>query len=254
MASDEESKKIASRAGVDIDVKAMAGEKYTGSPIYDVDGDFHSSLVPSSTPACVRAGPATERISAPLDFRELVINIAVLVFYGVILLIPFISFAFVSGGMRWIIVVGVVTGIGLYTIYIMHRGIQKRKFDQKEKEQILFSGELSRVNDIVQRGSVGYNYSQHLLREMIAEALIIKVRGGRGMTYREIEKTLETPDKFRDIVGDVEMANFIMDNWKKAEGWSEKVLKKKNDTQKKESGQKFILEINKILEKAEAWE
>ena len=70
----------------------------------------------------------------------------------------------------------------------------------------------------------------------------------------EIEKTLETPDRFRDIVGNELLADFILDNWKKAQGWSDKVSRKKNDAQKAESGRKFILEIDDILKKAEVWE
>ncbi|MCK5039290.1 MAG: hypothetical protein KAS16_09350 [Thermoplasmata archaeon] len=214
----------------------------------------HLEIRPSKTMAYVEKEAVAERLMGPTGMSEMIINGAVLIFYIVLLSIPFISFAFVSGGMRWILVVGAVTAIGLYTVYVMNLGIQKRKFDLPAKDKVLFSGELSRVNDIVHRGSVGYNYSQHLMREMIAETLIEKVRLGRGMTYREIEKTLETPSQFIDIVGDREMAGFILNNWKKAEGWSDKVSRKKNDNQKKDSGQIFMSEIDNILKKAEVWE
>lgn len=242
-------------AALDIDVKEKPSEKYSGPPIYSFDEGSHLEITPSSTPACVRGELPSERLLGPSGMREMIINTAVLAFYAVLLSIPFISFAFVSGGMRWILVVGTVTAIGLYTVYVMNRGIQKRKFDTKKKDKLLFSGELSRVNDIVHRGSVGYNYSQYLMREMIAEVLITKIRLGRGMTYREIEKTLETPERFREIVADEEMTDFILDNWKKAEGWSDKVSSKRmNDSQKAASGRNFILEIDEILKKAEAWE
>ncbi len=220
----------------------------------EVSETCHLEIRPSRTIALEEKENPSERLMGPSGMSEIIINIAVLAFYAILLSIPFVSFAFVSGGMRWILVVGTVTAIGLYTVYVMNRGIQKREFESRVKDRILFSGELSRVNDIVQRGSVGYSYSQYLMREMIAEALITRIRLGRGMTSREIENVLETPDRFRDIVGDEEMADFILGNWKKAEGWSDRVSRKKNDAQKKESAQRFMLEIDEILKKAEAWE
>ena len=136
----------------------------------------------------------------------------------------------------------------------MKKGIQKRTHRVRKTEKELFSGELSRINEIVKRGRVGYNYSQYLMKEMIAEALIEKIRLGRGMTAREIEKSLEDPERFIEIVDDREMAHFILDNWKKAAGWSDKVSVRTTDKEKVESGRKFMLEVENILTKAEAWE
>ncbi|MCK4757729.1 MAG: hypothetical protein KAS67_04695 [Thermoplasmata archaeon] len=241
-------------ASLDIDVKERASEIYSGPPVYSLDEGSHLDITPSSTPACVRAELVSERLMGPAGMREIVLNTLVIVFYLVLLSIPFVSYAFVSGGMRWILVVAIVTSIGLYTVYVMNMGTQKKKWRYKKAEKQLFSGELSRVNEIVKRGKVGYNYSQFLMKEMIAEALIYKIRLGRGMSAREIEKSLDDPEAFIGIVGDEELARFILDNWKKAAGWSDKVSLRKSDKEKAESGRKFMLEVEHILAKAEAWE
>ena len=214
----------------------------------------HVEITPSDTLKLVEGELVTERLLGPTGARELLINAMVLVFYLVLLSIPFISFAFVSGGMRWIIVVMVVTTIALYTIYIMNMGIQKRIWKKTIMEKKYFSGDLSRTNDIITRGAGGYSYSQQLMREMMAEAMIEKIRQGRGMTIREIEMAIDEPERFREIVGDEAMAAFILANQKKAEGWSDRTSRKKSDREKVESGRKFMLEIKDILEKVEVWE
>ncbi len=214
----------------------------------------HVEITPSDTPEHVEEVLAAERLLGPSGMREMLINTLVLVFYLILLSIPFISISFVSGGMRWIMVVLTTAAIGLYTIYIMNIGIQKKIWKRTILEKKYFSGELSRVNDIITRGAGGYSYSQQLMKEMMTEAIIDKIRLGRGMTTREIEKALEDPDRFREIVDNDDLATFILANQKKAEGWSDRIARKKNDREKKESGRKFMLEIKEILDKVEVWE
>ncbi len=214
----------------------------------------HVEITPSDTLKLVEGKLIGESLLGPTGIRELFINALVLVFYLVLLSIPFVSFAFVSGGMRWIIVVMVVTTIALYTVYVMNMGIQKKAWKKTIMEKKYFSGDLSRANDIITRGAGGYSYSQQLMREMMAEAMIEKIRLGRGMTTREIEMAIDEPERFRDIVDDEIIATFILANQKKAEGWSDRISRKKSDREKTESGRKFMLEIKDILERVEDWE
>ena len=106
------------------------------------------------------------------------------------------------------------------------------------------------MTETVKRGTEGYAYSQQVIREQISEAIIHKVRQGRGISPRDMKNALDDNDLV-SIVGDDDIMQFIVDNRKEAEGWSEKVSGRKKHN--KESGARFLNEVNEILEKAEVW-
>lgn len=191
-----------------------------------------------------------ENILGPAGYKEMIANVFLFILYFILILLPFISYSFVSGAMQWILVLLVITLIGLVVIYFMRKGIQKREKGKVEKRMSQFTGELARLHEAVGRGADGYKYSQYMIREQLAEVIAHKVRLGRGISPGRMEKLMEDESEVKRVVGDEVLAKFILGNRRGAEGWSDKVSGKKRS---KESGITFIKEIDEILKRAEVW-
>ena len=193
--------------------------------------------------------PMGEILLGTADWRSILMNFFIFFFFALIISIPLITYAFASGGMQWIIVLLVISILALYITAIMRRGIQPR--EQVKRVEVVkdFTGDLSRLTESVKRGGEGFNYSQQIIREQIAEAVIHKVRLGRGISHRQMTQVLD--EKRTTIVGDDDIMDFMVNNQKSAEGWTDKVAGKRGD--KKEGGARFINEVDEILKKAEVW-
>lgn len=181
--------------------------------------------------------------------REVIMNFLVFFFFFMIASVPFISYAFASGGMQWIIVLLIITILALYIATTLRRGLQPVEKPERVVTGDFYTGDLARLTDSVKRGAEGYSYSQQVIREQIAEAIIHRIRLGRGITHEQMKKVMD--DNLTTVVGDEEIMQFIQSNKKEAEGWSDKVSGRKR--QGRADGERFLDEIEQILEKAEVW-
>ena len=170
-----------------------------------------------------------------------------IIFFGTVPVVMIILFANYSGGMRWLVTLGIVTVLGILAIFLMNRGLRrKRTYDEKNDVKTEFEGQLTEVTDAVERGSVGYVYSQQLLRERLCDDIVNKLALSRDMSEEEIINELEV--KNYDIVGDKILAEFLENNRRGTkDGYKDPVGKGKSS----ERGQQFMIEIEVILDRIE---
>ena len=186
-------------------------------------------------------------IMGDASFASAIILLFTIIFFGTIPVVMILLFANYSGGMRWLITLGIVAIMGFLAVYLMKRGTRQRpNYDKKKEVKTEFIGQLTETNDAVERGSIGYVYSQQLLRERLCEDIINKLALARDMSEEEIISNLEK-DNY-DIVGDEMLAKFLKKFRRGTKGWDKDLVGKgKSD----ERGQKFMIEIEVILDRIE---
>jgi hypothetical protein len=181
------------------------------------------------------------------DWGSIFVTFMYVVAFGLLLGVGIFSYGFFSGGMRWLMVLFLTTCLAIVTVLLMKRGIESIGFEVTRSPPVdVFRGDLTNLTEITERASLGYAYSQQLIRERVAEALADKVRIVEGLTEEEMFKLLEKKEV--PNVRNEELARFIVDNKRGADGWDDKV---KKDGRSKEAGRIFIREINEILDKTE---
>ena len=170
-----------------------------------------------------------------------------MIFFGTVPVVMILLFANYSGGMRWLLTLGIVALLGFMAVYLMKRGMRrKRTYDEKKEVKTEFEGQFTEVAEAVERGSIGYVYSQQLLRERLCEDIINKLALARDMSEEEILNQLEAGN--HDIVGDQLLIQFLGQNRRGTGGWDKDLVGKGKST---ERGQKFMMEIEVILDRIE---
>jgi len=170
-----------------------------------------------------------------------------IIFFATVPVVMVLLFANYSGGMRWLLTLGVVTTLGIMALYLMKRGVRRSSvLWEKNEAKTKFEGQLTHLTDLVERGSVGYVYSQQMLRERICEAIIIKLSVLRDIPEEEIIRQMDS-DNY-EIVGDDIIAKFLKMYRRGTKGW-EKALDGKGKSA--ERGKKFMVEIELILDRIE---
>lgn len=183
------------------------------------------------------------------DWKGILILVIYIVAYGGIFVIGIFSFGFFSGGMRWLIVLFVVSALASISLLLMKRGVSV--FPKKEEfhnKIFTFRGELADLTEITERARSGMAYSQQIVRERVVDLIIDTVRITQGLGEEEIKKALDNGDA--SFVGDDALAKFLLENRREAAGWDEKVRWHKGKST--ERGKKFLVEINEILNRMEA--
>ena len=170
-----------------------------------------------------------------------------IIFFGTVPLLMVLLFANYSGGMRWLLTLGIVTILGFMAIYLMKRGMRrKRTYDDKKDAKTEFEGQLTEITEAVERGSIGYVYSQQLLRERLCEDIINKLALARDMSEEEIIDKLEAGNY--EIIGDGLLIKFLEQNRRGKKGWDKDLVGKGKSMDR---GQKFMMEIEAILDRIE---
>lgn len=183
------------------------------------------------------------------DWKGVLILVIYILAYGGIFAVGIFSFGFFSGGMRWLIVLFVVSALAVISILLMKRGVNIFPKNEESQDKItFFRGELADLTDIAERGRSGMAYSQQIIRERVVDLILDKVRLSQGLGEDEIKKALDRGDA--SFVGDDALAVFLLKNRREAAGWDEKVKGHKGKSG--ERGKNFIVEINEILNKMEA--
>jgi membrane protein implicated in regulation of membrane protease activity len=175
-----------------------------------------------------------------------VILLLAIIFYAASPVALFLVFGAYSGGMRWIITLVVITTLAIVAIYLMKKGLRRQEHRAgKSEAQMEFSGELSSLTEALERASMGYVYSQQLLRERLCEGILDKLGSARALSEDEMVDKLNSGET--DFVGDDVLAKFLMKNRRGAEGWEE-TQHIAGKGKSKERGGKFMVEIKVILD------
>ncbi len=177
-----------------------------------------------------------------------IIILITIIFFATVPVLLILLFANYSGGMRWLLTLAIVTALGVLALYLMKRGIQKKRtFDEKNDVQTEYPGQLTEVTDAIERGSVGYVYSQQLMRERLCENIINKLALTRDISADEIITKLEDNDT--EFVADEILEKFLIKNRRGTSGWDDTQFAGKGKSA--ERGKKFMTEIEVILDRIE---
>ena len=177
-----------------------------------------------------------------------IILLLTIIFFATVPVVMFLLFANYSGGMRWLLTLAIVTVLGILALYLMKRGTQKKRtFDEKKDVQTEFTGQLTEVTDAIERGSIGYVYSQQLMRERLCEAIINKLALARDLSADEILTKLENEDT--EVVNDGILEKFLLKNRRGTSGWDDTQFAGKGKSA--ERGKMFMIEIEVILDRIE---
>jgi membrane protein implicated in regulation of membrane protease activity len=154
-----------------------------------------------------------------------------------------------SGGMRWMITLGMVAVMGFTAVYLMRRGTRMKRAPAEAKEpKTEFRGELTNLTDAANRASSGYVYSQQVLRERLCEDMLDKLGMVRDLGPDDMTAMLEAKDT--SFVGDDVLARFLLENRRSTRGWEENKMQAKGKSA--ERGREFMIEIDEILRRTEA--
>ncbi|MDD4308107.1 MAG: hypothetical protein PHU53_04795 [Thermoplasmata archaeon] len=154
-----------------------------------------------------------------------------------------------SGGMRWLIVLALVTAMASVAIYLMRRGVVKHaEAEAIAKTVTSYPGELTKLTDAFGRAAEGYVYSQQVIRERVCEIAIDRIALARGLDREQVIGMLEDGDV--TCVGDQFLAQFLLTRRKGAQKSEESQAQTKGKS--RERGERFMLEIDEILNHMEA--
>ncbi len=180
-------------------------------------------------------------------------NIIILIFtitmFASVPVAMLLLFGTYSGGMRWMITLGMIVVMGSAAIYLMKMGIEKKRgAETKAVSKTEFKGELTDLTDAMERAGSGYAYSQQMLRERLCEDMMNKLGVIRGLSQDEMNAMLEF--KRIDFIGDEVLASFLLENRRGTKGWEDMQVQTKGKSL--ERGDKFMNEIDDILKRTEA--
>ncbi len=179
---------------------------------------------------------------------DAIITILVMVTFATVPVVMLILFANYSGGMRWLLTLAMVAGLGILAVYLMKRGtIKRRTLNEKNDVKTEFKGQLTEVTEAVSRSSSGYVYSQQLLRERMCENIINKLVLARDLSEDEIIAKLKKKDT--SFVGDEILEIFLLDHRRGTSGWEDTQFAGKGKSA--ERGKNFMIEIEVILDRIE---
>ena len=177
-----------------------------------------------------------------------IILILTIIFFGTVPIVMVLLLANYSGGMRWLLTLAIVTVLGVLALYLMKRGtLKKRTFDKKNDVQTEFTGQLTEATDAIERGFLGYVYSQQLMRERMCENIINKLALARDLSADEIITKWENDDT--EFVGDEILEKFLIKNRRGTSGWDDTQFAGKGKSA--ERGKQFMTEIEIILDRIE---
>ncbi|MBA3046633.1 MAG: hypothetical protein KKH41_05425 [Candidatus Thermoplasmatota archaeon] len=180
---------------------------------------------------------------------NILVMIFAVVFFAATPVAMLLIFGTYSGGMRWLITLGIVAIMGFVAIYLMKHGIESTKKTRAVREpQTEFRGELTGLTETVDRAKGGYVYSQQMLRERLCDAMLEKVGLARDMDNDGMIAMLEAGNA--EFVGDEYLANFLLANRRGVKGWDDTRMQAKGKSA--ERGKKFMLELDILLGKMEA--
>lgn len=180
---------------------------------------------------------------------NMVVMVFAILFFAATPIAMLMLFGTYSGGMRWLITLGTVTAMGFVALYLMRRGLDRRR-ERAERAgpQTEFRGQLTDVCDAMDRASSGYVYSQQVLRERLCEDIVNRAGLLRNLDADEMGGMLDRGDA--RFVGDEVLGKFLLANRRGAASLDEAYANAQGKSA--ERGRKFMEEIDLIVSRMEA--
>ena len=170
-------------------------------------------------------------------------------FFSAVPIAMLMVFGTYSGGMRWLISLGLIAAMAVVAIFLMKRGVaHQAENSAKVLAKTSYPGELTGLTEAFERAWAGYVYSQQIIRERLSDITIDKVALARDMGREEIVERLESSKG--SVIEDVILSKFVRLNRRGAQKWEDSRTHGKGKS--KERGEKFMLEIDDILSRMEA--
>lgn len=180
---------------------------------------------------------------------NLIVMIFAVSFFAATPIAMLLLFGAYSGGMRWLITLGMVAVMGFVAIFLMKRGVErKRALSDIAGPRTEFRGEMTSLTEAMARAESGYSYSQQTLRERLCEDILNKLAVLRDLDIEKMNALLDTGDA--KFVGDEAVASFLLENRRGTKGWDDAQYQTKGKSA--ERGKKFMSEFDEILKRTEA--
>jgi hypothetical protein len=180
---------------------------------------------------------------------NMLVMVFAIIFFGATPVAMLMLFGTYSGGMRWLITLGTVTAMGFVAVYLMRRGLERRRAEAgAAAPQTEFRGQLTDVTDAMRRASSGYVYSQQVLRERLCEDIVNRAGMLRDLDPDEMARMLDRGDA--SFVGDEALGRFLLANRRGAASLDEAYANAEGKSA--ERGSKFMQEIDTIIGRMEA--
>ena len=192
-----------------------------------------------------KEGPGLRGSMHDIDWFGILPLVVVIIVFVSLPLVIILSYAIFSGGMRWLLVLSSVTTLGLLSLYLMKRGVERQTVEGKaESPRTEYTGDLTGLTETAERASYGYAYSQGIIKQRIAGILIHKMADLHDMSQEDITKMLEKDNA--GFVEDERLKEFLLNNWHGAE--NPEVTGSRQRKHSKERGERFMIEVNEVLD------
>ncbi len=188
-------------------------------------------------------------IMGEASLANLIVMLFAISFFAATPIAMLMLFGAYSGGMRWLITLGMVAVMGFVAIFLMKRGVERRReLSEAGGPRTEFRGEMTSLTEAMARAESGYSYSQQTLRERLCEDILNKLSVIRDLDIERMNAMLDAGDA--EFVGDETVARFLLENRRGTKGWDDTQYQTKGKSA--ERGKKFMSEIDEILKRTEA--
>ena len=183
-------------------------------------------------------------------------------FYLLIGLLALLSILFLMGGDDGLpfhlgrIISFMIVILFAYSLIDWTSHITEKSDDWKEKDD-LDEGINMRIQDIselLDRASEGKKKSQEILHERLKKIFFLKLKETKDISDNELRDLVRKPEKFRKVVQDDVIADFILSMEDKSNKTKKEYSKFFSSTPKKHNQKNYKKEIKNMIQRIDEWE
>lgn len=182
-------------------------------------------------------------------------------FYILVGILALLSILFVMGGDEGLpytigrIVALIIVVLLAYSLIRWTSNITEKSDDWIEKESLDddINLRIQDISELLERASEGKEKSQEILHKKLRKVFFLKLKEIRDISDNELRDLVKKPEKFRELVQDEVIADFILSMEKKSKetssGKSKLFSSSKVKTQKK-----YKKKIKELIQRIDEWE
>ncbi|MCK4367600.1 MAG: hypothetical protein KAW84_06605 [Thermoplasmata archaeon] len=160
-----------------------------------------------------------------------------------------------SGILRWIIVLLLISSMGFGIAYLSSRNTTSpERLSPDHMQRDVQWGEIARLTGILRRAEKNYRYSQLEAVERIRKTVIDRIQSQRDISDEEMGDALQDEERLMELVGDEEVAVFLLASEKDLSNWSSIVREKLPVMSSFRGSRGFNESVLSVLERMEDWQ
>ncbi|MFW5946086.1 MAG: hypothetical protein ACOCSJ_03720 [Candidatus Natronoplasma sp.] len=166
-------------------------------------------------------------------------------FMSLIVLGATVGIILIGGMFRLTLALFILFVIGFNLVYwMMEKTVYLEIWERKDEFDEEVNLNLRETSDLVERAFKGMELSQGYLEKKIRDLFMDKLMDNKNLSIRETRELLEEPDRFRQVVDDKIISDFIL---------SKKEENEQSSTESLE-GEDYEQWISTLLKRIEGWE